>query len=70
MRLFGDISKHSVSVDYLLSTMHKNMFSPLQMSTDGVQDARSDSDEYFENNVSDITEEDTKKNLQVEKLVD
>ena len=33
------------------------------MSTDGVQDARSDSDEYFENNVSDITEEDTKKNL-------
>ena len=69
MRLFGDISKHSVSVDYLLSRMHKNMFSPLQMSTDGVQDARSDSDEYFENNVSDITEEDTKKNLQVEKLV-
>ena len=32
------------------------------MSTDGVQDARSDSDEYFENNVSD-TEEDTKKNI-------
>merc|ERR1712141_550708 len=42
---------HVIWTYFILKIIYKATYSG-KMSTDGVQDARSDSDEYFENNVS------------------